>query len=610
MTQTIINVPAAGAFDPTDIEITDNTSGAFLIKEGSNEYMRIDTTNTQEKTIFKTQSGANTGFFVEAPTVGNVLSITRGGSPATRTVLNAGTTLFQVDSNQILADLISDVKTFKVDGTNVSPLVITGDTNATFTLDSGNSAVFKVQDDAGSPHEYMKIDTTSGQPGVTIKMPTGVPLRFQADQYQGLNASGSVYRAFSIGSANNWAFGDMTSASPGYLRGYANDIQIIHAATSGSNSGVKMRARGAGTGDTFKIQSDTEANFEVDQNSNATFTLDSGNSAVFNVQDDAGTPHEYIKVDTTSGSEAITMKGRPGLTSQLVLNNDPFLQGSSNQSVQMASFGVNIAVSSLGNRIINKLGTSTNYFQVSDSANAAILKIEEDSNATFTLDDTSGAVFKIVDDGSSPYTYLSATEGENCVRMQSLRTDSSGLLQLQNNAGTPILQIYQNSYLQRFVQPRDSKTRTGLTGSGASQSTTIDFRLGSVKGVQHLQINHGYSGTQTVTLNFNNTLSGFAGNQDWGVNSLLVLVENLTTGQDVTFQIRETTGGTTTFIDHTGASLSDPTGSGSLTLKNAGAASGKNFITFRVTQFNNSHGSASIFDDDRYIVEALTAELY
>jgi len=499
MTQTIIKVPAAGAFDPTDIEITDNTSGAFLIKEGSNEYMRINTTNGSEQMVLKgNPGGAGTLQYAGLYLVTNPYL---QGSDNNNVQLNTSGIVLQTGNAGNRCDVyaIQTGNSFRVLGTGgTERFKVLDDSNATFTLDSGNSAVFKVQDDAGSPHEYMKIDTTSGQPGVTIKMPTGVPLRFQADQYQGLNASGSVYRAFSIGSANNWAFGDMTSASPGYLRGYANDIQIIHAATSGSNSGVKMRARGAGTGDTFKIQSDTVTNFEVDQ----------------------------------------------------------------------------------------------------------------DSNATFTLDDTSGAVFKIVDDGSSPYTYLSATEGENCVRMQSLRTDSSGLLQLQNNAGTAILQIYQNSYLQRFVQPRDSKTRTGLTGSGASQSTTIDFRLGSVKGVQHLQINHGYSGTQTVTLNFNNTLSGFAGNQDWGVNSLLVLVENLTTGQDVTFQIRETTGGTTTFIDHTGASLSDPTGSGSLTLKNAGAASGKNFITFRVTQFNNSHGSASIFDDDRYIVEALTAELY
>ena len=52
MTQTIVTVPESeggGSFDPTDIEITDNTSGAFLIKEGSNEYMRINTTDGSEE---------------------------------------------------------------------------------------------------------------------------------------------------------------------------------------------------------------------------------------------------------------------------------------------------------------------------------------------------------------------------------------------------------------------------------------------------------------------------------------------------------------------------------------------------------------------------------
>jgi hypothetical protein len=151
----VVRIPvAAGAFDPSDITLTDDTSGALLIKEGSNEYMRIDTTNTQEKTIFKTQSGANTGFFVNTPIVGDALSIIRGGSPATFIRLNAGTTLFQVDSDQILADLISDPRTFKVDGTSVSPLVITGDSNTTFTLDSVGSNYFTVKNDASASHIF------------------------------------------------------------------------------------------------------------------------------------------------------------------------------------------------------------------------------------------------------------------------------------------------------------------------------------------------------------------------------------------------------------------------------------------------------------------------
>ena len=44
MTQTIIKVPAAGAFDPTDIEITDGVDDAFLIKDNTGtEWFKIDT---------------------------------------------------------------------------------------------------------------------------------------------------------------------------------------------------------------------------------------------------------------------------------------------------------------------------------------------------------------------------------------------------------------------------------------------------------------------------------------------------------------------------------------------------------------------------------------
>ena len=157
------------SFDPSDITIDDNTSGAFLIKEGSNEYMRIDTTNGAEKTIFKTQSGPNTGFFVNTPVVGDALSIIRGGSPATFIRLNAGTTLFQVDSSTILADLISSVRTFKVDGTpGTTPLTIEGTGDTVFTLDETNAARFRIMDNGAAtgvgstgPITYLDIQSSN-----------------------------------------------------------------------------------------------------------------------------------------------------------------------------------------------------------------------------------------------------------------------------------------------------------------------------------------------------------------------------------------------------------------------------------------------------------------
>ena len=42
MSQTIITVPKSEGFDPTDITIDDNTSGAFLIQDSATEYYRIN----------------------------------------------------------------------------------------------------------------------------------------------------------------------------------------------------------------------------------------------------------------------------------------------------------------------------------------------------------------------------------------------------------------------------------------------------------------------------------------------------------------------------------------------------------------------------------------
>lgn len=122
--------------------------------------------------------------------------------------------------------------------------------------------------------------------------------------------------------------------------------------------------------------------------------------------------NEYIRIDTTNGAEKMVLKGRPGSASgaQLYLNDAPYLQGTKNNNVQVPSFGVQIVAGIANNRIINKLGSSNNYFQIQDSSNAALLRIDEDSNATYTLDDGSSAVFKIVDDDSSPRTYFTATE--------------------------------------------------------------------------------------------------------------------------------------------------------------------------------------------------------
>ena len=190
MTQTIINVPAAGAFDPTDIEITDNTSGAFLIK-----------------------------------------------------------------------------------------------------------------DDAGSPTEYMRIDTTNSAEKINFKVPAGNgQVNLYADKSFGYTANGGA-QWYAYGGSNNWFFGNSGTASPGYLRAFSTDFSMQATSSSGVNLQQVMRARGAGTGDAFKVKSATETNFEIDQDSNATFTLDDGSGATFTITDDNATPKLHLRC-TQSASTA------------------------------------------------------------------------------------------------------------------------------------------------------------------------------------------------------------------------------------------------------------------------------------------------------------------
>jgi hypothetical protein len=114
--------------------------------------------------------------------------------------------------------------------------------------------------------------------------------------------------------------------------------------------------------------------------------------------------NEYMRIDTTNGSEQMILKGRPGLTAGLFLNYDPYLQGNVNQSIQMTGNGVQTTVINSGTRIVNKLNAST-YFQVSDSANAALFKVEEDSNTTFTLDSVGSNYFTVKNDASASHIF-------------------------------------------------------------------------------------------------------------------------------------------------------------------------------------------------------------
>lgn len=193
MTATIKYLPSA--FDPTDITITDDTSGAFLIKEGSNEYMRIDTTNGSELTQFtmpfttgefkyiqETSAGPYEFIKADATSVRLFPGSTGGGFnfshitvATTQIHLETSASEFRISnsmpvsgpgartyikqSGQSWTELLNTGTTSKIqrvtDGFKM--LEVDTDSNATFTLDDGSGAVFKVVDDAASPNTYLKV---------------------------------------------------------------------------------------------------------------------------------------------------------------------------------------------------------------------------------------------------------------------------------------------------------------------------------------------------------------------------------------------------------------------------------------------------------------------
>lgn len=123
--------------------------------------------------------------------------------------------------------------------------------------------------------------------------------------------------------------------------------------------------------------------------------------------------NEYIRIDTTNGSEQIVLKGRPGsaANAKLVMSDQPFIQGSDQQNIQMTSSGIFANVSgSSGKRFQIRASGTNQYFEIQRTGNVPGLRQDADSAFTYTLDDASGAVFKIVDDDSSPRTYFTATE--------------------------------------------------------------------------------------------------------------------------------------------------------------------------------------------------------
>ena len=150
----VVRIPvAAGAFDPSDITITDDTSGALLIKEGSNEYMRINTTNGSELTNIT--AGSAQGIYISGNSRTNVLTGTTDANSDFRIINSGGVQIFRVQGNH---DTRFRAQNFYItDKATDTPYLQTDtNTNFTYTLDDSSGAVFKIVDDNASPKTYLK----------------------------------------------------------------------------------------------------------------------------------------------------------------------------------------------------------------------------------------------------------------------------------------------------------------------------------------------------------------------------------------------------------------------------------------------------------------------
>ena len=186
MTQTIIKIPpvSGSSFDPTDIEITDNTSGAFLVQDSSTEYIRIDTTTGNSRIQIDTGI-ANQAFSIKES---REIQLRCGAS---NQFLLSGNNTIDAFAHTFNHRQFSGGKFRSLDAGGSEILRIDEDSNTTFTLDSTSSASFKIKDNAGTPRTFLDIDEGN----------TTAEIKIGGD---GTESAGSIFTVFTGGTAPHY----------------------------------------------------------------------------------------------------------------------------------------------------------------------------------------------------------------------------------------------------------------------------------------------------------------------------------------------------------------------------------------------------------------------
>lgn len=475
MTQTIIKIPAAGAFDPTDIEITDNTSGAWLIKDDAgtpHEYMRIDTTTGSKETTFTVDYDA------------------------------AGSNLWKVGTNR--------------------------------TASSGDMLVVNSRN-------------------------TGL---------------GFIEGVFLAGPASSqvWVSG------PGVFR--LQGCNFIHNMT-GSNSATTYLGTAADWIVTRGSPSEEMIKFEHD--SNMTFTLDTTSNGVFKIQDNLASPTQFLTIDSNTASESIKLALTPQNADRyLEITNSKIHARQQNSQINMGTQG--ITFTAYDDYAFGQFGTGKKLLFKDSSSAEERFSVDKESNATFTLDDGSAATFTITDNASpTPRLHLRCTESASSTPL----VEVNGLLAFPTKQLTLTSTTYGTAFNGSINQGR-------LSVSLGATSTTRNISIGAVNMDAFAQILTATPSTtgQTFTLDFNNTNTALSG---LPIGLYKIVLKNAGT-QSCTFTAASTmaSGGRVKGVDISGASIGViDSSSGSIT-----AAAGETIYVEVTNHVSDSAGG----DSNRFII--------
>ena len=293
---------------------------------------------------------------------------------------------------------------------------------------------------------------------------------------------------------------------------------------------------------------------------------------------------DYLTISTTDNAEGVTVtapspgaqNSNTGFTVNAGIGGNIFrasrngASGSGNV-IFMDSGTNNIKVLGTGtqfnttNSITTHLGTSDDYWVITDDGDADILRITQTGNFTHTLSDASDSVFKVVDDADPVITYLSITQGD----VSSLGHSSDSTATHLRGSSVQLRPSNESIFAAnangdaRLIFLNGSGTMNAVTNYGTKQ----DYTANTSEGDEELQWNRVYelaasgpSGDVTVDADFF-TVSGLDTTAVQAAQESTITVVNSNATHNFIFKFNMKSGeGAVAALDADSLNLTDGTG--------------------------------------------------